>query len=352
MRRYTLGAGLKSSRRMTRILGVGLIILLVALGSATVFVRYKYTQALKPLSGSQKTITVKVPLGSTAAEIGQLLQQNGVIKSSWAFEWYVRNHTLRDKLQAGTYTLRPSQSVEEIVNQLTFGKVASDLVTFLPGQRIDQIRQALIKSGYSAAETDKALDAATYKDHPALSDLPAGANLEGYLYPDSYQKTADTSAATIVKASLDEMQKYLTPAVRAGFVRHGLTVHEGVTLASIIEQEVGKASDRPIVAQVFLKRLAQNMALQSDVTVLYGALAEGQTPSLAYDSAYNTFKNKGLPVGPISNVSKTSLEAIANPADTDYLFFVAGDDGVTYFARTVQEHDANVAAHCKKLCNL
>jgi UPF0755 protein len=143
----------------------------------------------------------------------------------------------------------------------------------------------------------------------------------------------------------------LTPELRTGIVRQGLTVHEGVILASIIEQEVGKQSDRATVAQVFLKRRQMDMPLGSDVTAFYGAIKDGKTPSLTYDSPYNTLIHKGLPPGPISNVSDSSLQAVANPSPTDYLYFVAGDDGITYFSHTLQEHEALTQAHCKKLCN-
>ena len=298
---------------------------------------------------------VRIRSGATVQEIGKKLQDQGLIKASWAFEWYVRNNDARDRLQAGTYSLRPNQSVQDITNILTHGKVATDLVTILPGQRLDQIREALINNaGFSAQDVDAALDPAQYTDSPAMSDKPTAANLEGYLYPETFQKTADTKPETIIRASLAEMQKHLTPEIRTAFIKQGLTVHEGVILASIIEQEVSNPNDKFTVAQVFLSRKGQSIKLQSDPTAVYGAIKAGQTLSLAeslsFDSPYNTYLYVGLPPGSISNVSKASLQAVANPASTDYLFFVAGDDGTTYFSRTIQEHEALTAQHCKKLC--
>ena len=108
--------------------------------------------------------------------------------------------------------------------------------------------------------------------------------------------------------------------------------------------------DKPVVASVFYNRLNSGNRLESDVTVLYGAVNDGQEPSLNYDSPYNTFTNKGLPIGPISNVSNESLMAVADPKNSNYLFFVAGDDGVTYFSKTLADHERAVAEHCKKLC--
>jgi UPF0755 protein len=233
---------------------------------------------------------------------------------------------------------------------LTQGKVATDTVTILPAQRLDQIRTALINSGFKEADVDEALKPELYADHPALVDKPEGANLEGYLYPETFHKTATTKPEAIIRLALDETQARLTPDVRAGIVKQGLTVHQGIILASIIEQEVSNPDDKKVVAQVFLKRLREDMALESDPTAHYGAILAGAEPTLQFDSPYNTYKIKGLPPGPISNVGSASLLAVANPATGDYLYFVAGDDGKTYFSRTLAEHESLTRQHCKKLC--
>ncbi len=336
--------------KLPRMAAIVAALLIAGLIASIFVIRGNYYANLKPVGTSQRNQLVVVKKGDTAREIAATLKEAGVIRQTWAFEWYVRNHDLRDKLQAGSYYIRSSQSVQEIAKILTQGQVATDLVTILPGQRLDQIQQALVNAGFTPDDVEKSLNPDLYKDHPALSDKPAGASLEGYLYPESFQRHPDTSAQVIIKASLDEMQKRLTPDVRAGFVKHGLTIHQGVILVSIVEQEVGKKSDRPIVAQVFLTRIQQGMQLGSDVTAFYGAIINDQKPSVAYDSPYNTRIHSGLPPGPISNVSQTSLEAVANPAGTDYIYFVAGDDGNTYFSKTLKEHEALTAQHCKKLC--
>ncbi len=333
------------------------VVLLVTLASVVVLlfatvgiVRHIYYQNLKPVNASQRTQQVTVPEGATAHEIAVSLKKAGVIRSTWAFEWYVRNNDVRDQLQAGTYEFRPSQSVSEIVNVLTQGKIATNLITILPDQRLDQIRKSLINYGFSAQSVDAALEPTQYADHPALADKPAGASLEGYLYPESFEKTADTQPQTIVRASLDQMAQHLTADVKNGFKQQGLSVHQGITLASIVEREVSRPEDRTKVAQVFLTRIKQGMRLESDVTAYFGAIKAGQSPSVTFNSAYNTHYIDGLPPGPISNVTDSSLKAVAHPAGTDYLFFVSGDDGNTYFAHTLAEHQANVDAHCKKLC--
>jgi UPF0755 protein len=347
MRKYSVH---NESSKLPWIVGLVIFVIVAALVTSVVVIRRNYYANLEPVGTSQRNQLVVVQKGDTARDIAATLKKAGVIRQTWAFEWYVRNHDLRDKLQAGTYYIRPSQSVAEIAKILTQGQVATDLVTILPGQRLDQIQQALVNAGFKPDDVQASLNPELYKNHPALVDKPVSASLEGYLYPDSFQRHPDTSARVIITASLDEMQKRLTPDIRAGFVKQGLTVHQGVILASIVEQEVGKQSDRPIVAQVFLSRIHQGMQLGSDVTAFYGAIINDQKPSVAYDSPYNTRIHSGMPPGPISNVSQTSLQAIANPAATDYLYFVAGDDGNTYFSKTLQEHEALTAQHCKKLC--
>lgn len=322
---------------------------LVIVGSA-VYVQQLYSRAIQPLSSSPEIILVDIPSGFSAKAIGQRLEDRQVIKESWAFEWFVRNNSLRESLKAGTYALRANQSVEEIATVLTKGVVATDLVTFVPGSRIDQIEVELINSGFEPKEVEQALNPLVYANHPALVDKPRGASLEGYLYPDSYQKIAQTKPEDIIKASLDEMHKRLTPEVRAAVAKRGLSVHQGIILASIIEQEVPKDRERPIVSQVFQTRLRRGMLLQSDPTVLYGAINDGQAPSLQYDSEYNTYKREGLPAGPISNFSVSALTAVYKPAGTDYLYFVAGDDGTTHFSRTLEEHEEAVERYCQQLC--
>lgn len=326
------------------------IVLLVLAVVATLVVRTTYYQRLQPVSSSQQVVLVTVKTGTSSTEIADMLAKKGLIRSSTIFQWYIRTKDVRDKLQAGTYALRPSMSVQEIVDVLVNGSVKSDLVTILPGQRLDEVRQAFINAGFEPGAVDKALQPDAYADHPALVDRPAGASLEGFLYPDSFQKDDNTDPSVIVRESLDEMAEHLTPAVRNAFAARGLNVFQGITLASIVEKEVSKQSDRSQAAQVFLKRMSIDMPLGSDVTAFYGAIIAGKEPDVNYDSAYNTHTHKGLPPGPISNVSDSSLQAVANPASTDWLYFVAGDDGVTYFSKTLDEHEALVKQHCHKLC--
>ena len=323
----------------------------VLLVAGVVLVRKTYTDNLRPVSGERKTHIITVEPGSTTEAIADTLKSKGAIRSDWAFEWYVRNHQLRDQLKAGTYAVYESQSVPEIVDVIVDGKTATDLVTILPGKRLAQIRDSLIKSGFSNEDVDSALEPGQYAGHPALTDKPENASLEGYLYPESFQKSNETTAKQIIKLSLDEMQLRLTPELRQSISQQGLTLHQAIILASIVQQEVSNPSDRAQAAQVFLKRYRSDIALGSDPTAFYGAIRDGKEPSVLYDSDYNTRTRKGLPPGPIGNVTEESLSSLAFPAQTDWLYFVSGDDGKTHFSKTLEEHEQLTKKYCTKLCS-
>lgn len=350
MKSFTHMNGAQKNNGFAKGIIVILVAFIVVVIAGVLVARRSYEANLAPYSASQKSVQVIIDSGSTAQEIAQQLEDSNLIKAAWAFEWYVRTNDLRDDLLAGTYNIRPNMAIPEIVDAITLGRVATDLVTIPPAIRIDQVRQVLVQNGFTPADIEAALDSSEYSNHPALVDKPMNANLEGYIYPESFQKTSQTTAVDIITQSLDEMQKRLTPTLRAGIVRQGLTVHEGIILASIVEQEVSNPEDKPKVAQVFLKRLKDGIALESDATASYGAILNGDEPSLTYASAYNTYQNKGLPPTPISNVSESSLAAVADPASTSFLFFVSGDDGVTHFSKTLDEHEENISKYCTTLC--
>lgn len=333
-----------------RLLAIFLIGGLLIIG-ATVAVRFVYDENLKPVDANTQVHPIAIQKGASVESIARQLEQEKLIRSAWAFQLYVSSKEVRDALQAGNYEFASSQSIPEIVSQLTRGRVATNLVTILPGQRIDQTRKRLIQEGFTRADVDAALNPGNYIGHPALVDKPTGASLEGYLYPDSYQKGGDTSAQSIIAAALKEMNGHLTPDLRAAFAQQGLSTYQAIIMASIVEKEVPKQSDRDQVAQVLLKRLRIGMRLQSDATASYGAVLAGQKPSSTYGSAYNTYQNAGLPPTPVSNVTSSSLKAVAHPSDTNWLYFVSGDDGTTHFSNALAEHEANVAKYCKEACS-
>lgn len=348
--RYATQSRKPKRRWLLRIVSVLFVGALLVIG-ATIGVRYVYHKNLEPVDANTTARLITVKEGATVEDIANQLQDKKLIRSAWAFRLYVSSKEVRSALQAGSYELASSQSIPEIVSQLTRGKVATNLVTILPGQRLDQVRKRLAQEGFTESTINNALDPARYAGHPALVDKPDSASLEGYLYPDSYQKDASTDPGVIISASLDQMNKHLTPDMRSAFAAQGLSTYQAIILASIVEREVSSQEDRNQVAQVFLKRLKIGMMLQSDATASYGAVLAGEAPSSGYSSPYNTYQNKGLPPTPISNMTISSLNAVAKPAATDWTYFVSGDDGRTHFSTSLAEHEANVSRYCTKLCN-
>jgi UPF0755 protein len=323
----------------------------IAVVGATVLVRRAYFEKLKPVSvATQEAKLITIEKGASVDEIAKQLEGAGLIRSAWAFKLYVSSKEVRNALQAGTYSLDASLSVAQIVSQLTHGKVATNLITILPGQRIDQIRTTLISYGFSESDVDAALDPESHLANAALVDKPDAASLEGYIYPDSYEKTSSTTAHEIISQALSEMHEKVTPALRDAFAAQGLSTYQAIIVASMVEKEVSSQSDRAQAAQVFIKRLKIGMALGSDPTATYGAVLAGQKPSFTYDSPYNTLLHTGLPPTPISNVTSSSLNAVANPAQSDWLYFVSGDDGITHFTKTLDEHNAAIDKYCHRLC--
>ena len=300
-----------------------------------------------PLSSNSTEQLFMVKTGDTISTIANNLQKQQLIKSSLALKVYA----YRSQLQAGTYSLSPNLSTQEIVKRITKGKVATKLVTILPGMRLDQIRAGLIDSGFSPASVDQALSVEQYNDLPIMSYLPAGiTSLEGLLWPDSYQVSLGSDASSVVRAALMETNLQLTDSLKSAFENEGLTVYKGLILSSIIVKEVSKPSDQAQAAQVFLSRLKLGMQLGSDVTALYGSITSGQGSTLTYNSPYNTLIHTGLPPTPISNVTVSALAAATHPATTNWLYFVAGDNGTTYFSTNLKDHQTLTAQYCHLLC--
>lgn len=330
---------------------LALAVTLILIGGTAVTLRIWYTNNLKPAATSSGTVIFTISSGSGVHQIALDLKEASLIRSVSAFETYVTTNDYRGKLQAGTYRLSSSMSVQAIVGKMVNGDVARDLLTILPGKRLGEIKQAFLKAGYAQAELDAAFNPSAYAGHPALASLPKGVSLEGYLYPDSYQKQANTPAATIVRQSLDEMVRYLTPAISEGFKAQGLNPFQGIILASVVLKETDNSSDQPIVAQVLLTRLSRDMALQADATAYYAADIARRPRSLSINSPYNTYLYPGLPPGPISNVTKEAMRAVANPAKSSFIYYFTGKDCKMHYSYTLEEHEAAIQEYGVKSCS-
>lgn len=338
-----------SKRRLAIVLAV--VFALLA-GVAVVGIRVWYLGQLQPLTTESHRVTITVEPGSTAADIAKQLQSAKIIKSAWAFERYVASNGMREMLQAGTYELDSSLSIPKIADAISNGKVQRGLFTIVPGLRLDQIRTAMINAGFDEASIDAALDPKKYKNHPALVGKPEAASLEGYLFPESYERVTTTTPEDIVRQALDETAKALAPDRIEQFTSRGLTSFKAITLASIVLKESSSADRQKMIAGVLYNRLRDNIPLGADVTYQYAADMLGVERDAALDSPYNTRIYTGLPPGPVSNVTASSLEAVARPTETDYMFFVAGDDGKIYFSKTIAEHEKLSREHCKVICSV
>lgn len=327
------------------LLALGIFVLLA--GSLTAW----YVLALQPKSTTEQKIQLVVSEGESSAAIIDKIGDSGLVRSKLATRLYVELSGTKSKLQAGGYILSPSQSVSEIIDHIVAGKTDEQLVTIPPGRTLKELREDLKRFGYSDTDIDAAFGA--QYNSPLLADKPSGVTLEGYIYPESFKVVAGEPLSKLFERSFDELySKLQADGVIDKFKGHGLNLHQGLTLASIVQKEVSDPVTQKQVAQVFYSRLAIGMVLGSDVTFEYAAAQLGVTPAVNIDSPYNTRQNPGLPPGPIANMNYAAIQAVADPATGDYLYFVAGDDGQTYFARTDEEHQANVAAHCHELCNL
>jgi UPF0755 protein len=337
----------KKIKKIALFAGLGLVALLVAL-SLGGFIWYQ-TQ-LRP-AGSDKNELVKVVItpGTSPAAIGKLLKDGNVIRNEQVFLLYTRITRTQNKLQAGTYRLSPSSTTPEIVKHLVDGSVDTFSIRFLPGATLAENRDVLVKAGYSANEIDMAL-ADSYKS-PLFDTKPASSDLEGYIYGETYNFSSSAGVGEILSRTFAQYTQVIKDNnLVAQFKAHGLTLYQGITLASIIQREAVKGSEAQI-AQVFYSRLAANMPLGSDVTYQYISDKTGIARDTNLDSPYNTRVKIGLPPGPISVPGLSSLKAVADPAAGDYLYFLSGDDNITYYARTLPEHEANIKAHCRVKCS-
>ncbi len=334
----SLNHGRVPRRRLEKVAFIALPVICVAILAGMYGLYRSNLHAVDPNSGT--TVSFEIPVGEGTTQIAKSLKSQGLIRDRGAFSLYLFVHNLRGSLQAGTYTLSAKNSTQQIVAILSRGKIASNLLVIPEGSTAKQVAALAAKQGIPAADFKAALG--ENYDAKYANQRPRDVDLEGYLFPDGYAVGKTTTAHQLVQRMLTEFDQQMSPDLVNAFAAEGLSVHQGVTLASVIEKEVSNSADRPIVAQVFLKRLREGQPLQSDVTVHYAADQLGVAFSLSLNSPYNTYKVSGLPVGPICNPGLDALSAAAHPAATNYSYFLAGKDGKTHFATTFAQHQANI----------
>ena len=304
-------------------------------------------------------IAFTVTEGESKSIIADNLEQAGLIKNAWVFKLHLQMSWPDVNFKSGVYHLNKDMTADEIIAALERG--AGDTVfnfTIRPGETIFDIKYNLASLGYSTTEIDQAFNASY--DFDFLKKRPNGATLEGYLYGETYEFYREASVRDILQKYLEKMGEVITDNnLEARYEAQGLSLHEGITLASMIQKEANPA-DMPTVAQVFMTRMNEGMLLGSDVTVSYALdvvdpnrqFYGDNIAAVEVESCYNTRKYAGLPCGPISNPGISALTAVAEPSDTSYLYFLTGDDGLMYYSYTETEHLQNAAVHCQNLCSI
>jgi UPF0755 protein len=307
--------------------------------------------AISPVSNTAKPQRLEIPPGTATQQIGKKLEQAGLIRSKFAWSLLTKYKNWQDPkgdFQAGTYELSPTQSMNVIAETIRDGKVVQTGFTIPEGWSLRQMAKYFGEKGWFSAEDF--MKAASKVDSKQFPWLPAVPILEGFLYPDTYQVPSEKKTPQdIVEVMLKRFEQIALPVYQKAVGKTKFSLKEWVTLASIVEKEAVVPQERRRIAGVFVSRLQKNIKLESDPTVEY-AFGIRQTPDkpltfaqVKQPSPYNTYATLGLPPTPIAAPGLPSLEAVLNPENTDYLFFVARYDGTHVFSRTIQEHEAAVA---------
>ncbi len=373
-----------SSRNWIRIvlflLGVALILGLAS-GIVWFFLRQARTAALQPgvevdLSSLEKTalgfylnlrkdeiearasvdasrVPFSVEPGESAATIATRLERMQLIADAELFRLLLRYWGVDARLEAGDYELRRNMSMSEIVTELQHGRLRARTVTIREGLRAEEIAHLLATEGLVDQEEFIHLVRNDSFHYDFLRDRPANApkTLEGFLFPDTYQFPANITTTAVIDMLLHNFDNRVTLEMRQRALDQGLNLYQVLVIASIVERETAQADERPIIASVYLNRLRKGMYLEADVTVQYAKGYDLQAgrwwPVLSVeelrtiDSPYNTYLNPGLPPAPICSPGLASIQAVLDPADTKYLFFLTKGDGSHAFAETFEEHLEN-----------
>lgn len=298
---------------------------------------------LQPASFAETERYVTIEDGASAGEAAGTLEENGIIRDGTMFYLYARFRGQASNIKSGFYRFSSGQTMPEILDVITEGRVENEIVRIPSGVDIAETVSVLRQHGFQDREVRAALNRGY--DVGILDHKPDDANMEGYLYPDTYHIAANADAAELVRMALNNTDQHVTERLRNRWRAQGLSVHEGLTLSSIVQKEVAEPRQRAKVAQVFLTRLEDNQPLEADPTFQYAARRLDVEASPDVSSPYNTYQHTGLPPGPIATVTQDAMEAVANPADTDYRYFVTGEDGVTRFAKTRRQHQRYIDRH-------
>lgn len=315
---------------------------------------YIYIQIGPYDKNSKKEIIVKIPNGSTLTDVSNILKENKVIKNKVLFKAVSKFKPNEHGVKAGKYLLRQSYSNSKVLDILFSGKTYNDgiKVTIPEGSTYKEVIKYLTSKGIGNKEVYEKLinnPKEFYSEFKFLDEKDI-ISLEGFLYPDTYHFDKNVTEKEVLSTMLKRFEKMYTDKFKREQKERGLTLQQVVNLASIIEKEAVLDEDRPMIASVFYNRLDVDMPLQSDATIQY--IFDERKDRVMYKdlkikSPYNSYINKGLPPTPISNPGVKSIEAVLNPANSDYLYFVATIDGKNNYSKTYEEHLKHVESYKK-----
>lgn len=305
---------------------------------------FAWNALTKPYRGYHTpTVLVEVERGWNSGRILESLRRAGVLRDDFVPLIYLKVLRRGASLKAGVYEFSEAMSPVEVIDKLARGEVVLRSVVVREGLDRFAIGAIMAESGFGTPEQWDAVTGGA----DLIRDLsPDATSLEGYLFPDTYKLTPGLAPAKIAETMVANFRAKFGEDL--AFISTGRSIYETVTLASIVETEARLPAERPVIASVYMNRLQRDMPLQADPTVIYALKLAGewdgniQRPDLRMESPYNTYRNRGLPPGPIANPGLASLRAAANPAQTNYLYFVSRNDGSHVFSRTLDEHNRNV----------
>ena len=334
---------------------VFLLILLLILGGVGFWGYQKLTEFVHtPVNVTQDQL-LTIERGTTGSKLAALLEQEKILEHADLLPWLLKLQPQLNKVKAGTYSLTGVKTLQDLLDMINSGKEAQFSVKFIEGKTFKEWRKNL----ENAPHLKQTLQGKSDKEIMALLDIPAVAkavyewnNMDGWLYPDTYNYTPNSTDLELLKRSATRLQKALDKAWSERDENLPLAdPYQMLILASIVEKETGIAAERPQVASVFINRLKANMKLQTDPTVIYG-MGERYTGNIRKKdletmTPYNTYMIEGLPPTPIAMVSESALQAVAHPAKTDFYYFVADGSGGHKFTRNLNEHNKAVQEYLR-----
>ena len=319
-------------------------------------------QIRTPLNSTGETKIFKVEKGDSAKVIAENLKDTGLIKNPFLFRLYIFLALSQYSLKPGEYELSSKMPIRDIGDILVLGGVNEVIITIPEGFNLKQVEDRLVGAGLAKRdelmnyrpEADPPLADKFSKDVlPILSDKPKFASLEGYLFPDTYRFFKDATLSDIVSKTINNLDNKLIPDLKTAIKNSSYSTYEILTMASLIEKEVSKDSDRPIVAGILWKRLKAGVPLQVDATLVYiTGRNEIREADKKIKSQYNTYLYRGLPKGPIANPGLSAIKAALFPKASSYWYYLSAKDGTTVFSKTLEEHNRNKAIYLKERVDL